>query len=350
MTITGQEHPADTAGPGDPVLAYDRPVERSVVHRHADAEVFVTDSAATGPGRYAVAALLPRAHACFGDHAGAAGPVDPLLLLECFRQAGTVVAHRHLGVPMDTAFLITEWGIRLTAAAALPPGDGDGDGSHGSHGDGPARLLLTIEARNLNRRAGRLLGATLVAEMYLGGELVARGTVGAGYPNKEAYAGFRTLRRSSPAPLSDAMPARGPGSPLAPGAVGRRRAENVVLADGERNAGRSRAVLDVPVAHPVFYDHPLDHVPAMALLEAARQAAIFSEGEAAGGPGHVTAVTARFQRFVEHDAPATVTAAPATARPADGDDHVVAVEFRQSDGVVCTAEVTLSGPGGKGRR
>ncbi|WP_246890403.1 AfsA-related hotdog domain-containing protein [Streptomyces scabiei] len=74
-------------------LSYDATVPRTLVHRASIAEVFVTDSAQTGEDTYAVAAQLPRGH-LIGEHSPA---YDFTLLVEVVRQAGVLVAHRHMG-------------------------------------------------------------------------------------------------------------------------------------------------------------------------------------------------------------------------------------------------------------
>ncbi|MER6101780.1 ScbA/BarX family gamma-butyrolactone biosynthesis protein [Streptomyces sp. NPDC001832] len=319
---------------GERRLRFDGPLERSLVHRHAADEVFVTDHVALGDGRFAVAARLPSAHRYFNDDPSPSASIDPMLLLECSRQAGTLVAHRHLGVPTDTAFLIAEWSIALDGEPVPRPGQGTGE------------LTMVIEAKDLKQRGESLLGATLVSELYLSGRRVATSTVITGYPSRAGYESFRTRSRSSAAPLSDAMPPRLGGTPADGRQVGRALGENVVLSAVRRVGGRTVADLDVPVAHLVFYDHPLDHVPATALLEAARQAAlsaVASETEDAGeatGPWRVSALSARFGRFVELDSPTEVSARVEQA----GSSRSVAVLFEQDGATACDCEVTVLAP------
>ncbi|MFJ5529219.1 ScbA/BarX family gamma-butyrolactone biosynthesis protein [Streptomyces sp. NPDC093261] len=314
-------------------LRFDGSVERSLVHRHAASEVFLTDHVALGGDCFAVAARLPSAHRYFNDDPLSPAPVDPMLLLECSRQAGTLVAHCHLGVPMDAAFLITEWAVELDDESLLVP-------------PGPGELMMVIEARDLRQRGGRLLGATLVSELYLAGRRVGTSTVITGYPTRSGYESFRTKGRNSPAPLSDSMPPRRLGARPESRTVGRTLEENVTISAVRRTDGQIIADLDVPVAHPVFYDHPLDHVPATALLEAARQAALLAltskpgaAGEEAARP-RVKALRARFQRFVELDSPTEVSARPEQA----GDSGSVAVAFEQGGATACTCEVIVSTP------
>jgi hypothetical protein len=127
--------------------------------------------------------------------------------------------------------------------------------------------------------------------------------------------------------------------------VGRTLDANVVVSAVCPAEGGLTADLDVPVEHPVFYDHSLDHVPATALLEAARQAALLAvvptgaigeEGEESR-VWRVSALSAGFQRFVELDSPTKVSA---RVEP-DGERRAVRVTFEQGDVVACHCELTV---------
>ncbi|MFJ3644507.1 ScbA/BarX family gamma-butyrolactone biosynthesis protein [Streptomyces murinus] len=320
---------------GERQLRFDEPLERWMVHRHAADEVFVTDHVALGDSRFAVAARLPTAHRYFNDDLSLSASIDPMLLLECSRQAGTLVAHCHLGVSTDTAFLIAEWTIALDDESPVP-----------QPGHDPDELTVVIEAQDLKQRGEALLGATLVSELYLAGRRVATSKVITGYPSRSGYESLRTRRRSSVAPLSDAVPPRLGSTPADGREVGRALEENVVLSTVRRAGGRIVADLDVPVAHPVFYDHPLDHVPATALLEAARQAALLAVasetegGDQETGPWRVGALSARFGRFVELDSPTEVSARVEHV----GSSRSVAVLFEQDGATACDCEVTVLAP------
>ncbi|WP_425101103.1 AfsA-related hotdog domain-containing protein [Tropicibacter sp. S64] len=64
--------------------------------------------------------------------------------------------------------------------------------------------------------------------------------------------------------------------------------------------GVARLIIDQ--SHPFFFDHPLDHVPGLLLLESAVQAA----QNCATAPCYVSAVRADFIQYVLFDAPVTV--------------------------------------------
>ena len=54
--------------------------------------------------------------------------------------------------------------------------------------------------------------------------------------------------------------------------------DDSLLAAGTEADGRSRRML-VPLDHPVYFDHPLDHAPGMVLIDAAWQAVSALRGD-----------------------------------------------------------------------
>ncbi|MGV9242413.1 ScbA/BarX family gamma-butyrolactone biosynthesis protein [Streptomyces sp. NPDC003710] len=323
MTIAEQERP-ETA-PAAAELAYQRSMDRVLVHRRALMEVFVTDAARLGEETFAVAVQAPRAHSYYNDHTQRPELLDPLFLLEAARQAVTVVAHQWLGVSYDTSFLISDWTTEFTDLRALR-----------ARGDAPDELVVEVTARDLKRRGSRLLAATLECVFAVDGRRAGTSTIVAGYLSRDGYGAHRAKSRGDVPPLSSDMPAARAGTLVQPALVGRERSANVVLVDVEHPGDglALRAVLDVPVRHPAMYDHPLDHVPAMALMEAARQAAVLASG-APAQRRYAYAFGATFRRFVELDSPVTVSV---TSAGGDG----FTVDFLQDGASLCTATVGVA--------
>ncbi|MCA1655125.1 MAG: hypothetical protein LC635_01355, partial [Pseudonocardiaceae bacterium] len=184
------------------------------------------------------------------------------------------------------------------------------------------------------RRGAALSGLTLGIELILDGTPAGRMDIGAAYLPAAAYAGYRALRRATPAPMSDTLDPAELGTPVDATLVGRADPDNVLLSDVAADADAVTSLsarLRVPARHPSLFDHPLDHVPAMVLLEAARQVSIL----AADPTVHARGFQARFPKIVELDAPTEIRA----RRTADLE---VAVEFVQHDDIACTTVVTLA--------
>lgn len=257
-------------------------VPRQLVHRAAVAETFLTGWRRTGPDRFTVSAQWPRAHALHVSPDWAA--YDPLLVVETIRQSGTLVTHTEYEAPLDRKFVLTEFQVgaepTMLTLGALPA-------------EPEVELVFT----DVQYRGGHLAAARYTAHVLRDGARVATADVAFTCVSGPVY---RRLRGGRTPETVTAVPVP-PGVPA--DAVRRALPADVVLAPAD--AGRpDRRQLRVNTAHPVFFDHPLDHVPGMLLLEAARQAALLeTPGERVPAAYHAV-----FHRYAELDEPIWIEA------------------------------------------
>ncbi|WP_380283214.1 ScbA/BarX family gamma-butyrolactone biosynthesis protein [Kitasatospora purpeofusca] len=277
-------------------LRFDRYLPREAVHKAADAEVLLTDSARLGEERFAVAALWERDHH-LGHRDGPAA--DPVLLAETVRQSAIHLAHRFHGSTYGHPFVLHDLAVELDRP--LPP-------------TGPAGLDvgLDLDCRAVTPRRpspGRERFA-LDGVAWAGHRPVGRVRLRWEVLAPERYAVLR--RRSAE---GAAASERAPAAALPPAAarVGRTRARDVLLAADPERAGRwwLRPFED----HPVLFDHAVDHVPGMVLLEAFRQAATATATAAAtvrDGPAvrEPRTLAAEFLAFGEPGSPIAVLTDP----------------------------------------
>lgn len=336
MTLTEVRHPtasptsvpARATPPGPGALSFDRTVDRTLVHRAALSEVFVTDAAGS-EGTFTVAAQLPPSHAYYGDHTSVVRAPDPLLLLECARQAETLGVHRFLGAPAGTGFLLSDWSLDVA------------DLHDREWPAGPLPLTI-VNVPTTRRGGGRLRAAEHRMELFVGDSPVGEVRMTVAYLPRETYQAVRPKCRGSVPPMSDQIDT-GPERGLAdPRQVGRRLRDNVVLhtprVTDDGIAAQLRSVGD----HPSLFDHPQDHVPGMTLMEAARQSALVSAAECGFGPPEHTAATAfdaTFDSYTELDRVTTVRAE--RPRPITADRCAVRVSIEQASGGTATATVGL---------
>ncbi|MEO3977563.1 ScbA/BarX family gamma-butyrolactone biosynthesis protein [Streptomyces sp. CAU 1734] len=290
--ITDARETADPAagGPGQrgdvSELTYDSTVPRALVHRHSIAEVFVTDSVQTGEDRFAVAAQLPRGHLI-----GERSPLyDFTLLVEVVRQAGVLAAHRHLDVPLASAFIFRDLALRTTGFEPL------------RIGPRPADLVVTVEVRPKRNRAGRIQGFGFTGGIAVDGRPALVGEGGLLILSTAAYRVLRGKRQvpDHPGFLLPRFTATDPAH------VGRRDTRNVFITDpvSEGEPGTFSAQLVVDTTHPHVFDHPLDHVPGHLQMEAARQLAVASVARLHGiDPGTLTiaSIATTFTDYTELD-------------------------------------------------
>ncbi|NEA97863.1 ScbA/BarX family gamma-butyrolactone biosynthesis protein [Streptomyces sp. SID13726] len=280
-------------------------VPRELVHRAAVAETFITGWTGTATDRCTVAAQWPRAHQLHVSPDRSA--YEPLLVAETVRQGAAVLCHTIHGARLDQHFVLHELSVDVRP-------------EHLAVGAVPAAPVLDMVASDVRRRAGRPVGLRYDAVVRLGGECVGTGGLAVTWMNEPVYRrlrGGRTAAGVSAQPLPPALP---------PAAVGRDQAVDVVLSP----AGRpDRWRLRIDTAHPFFFDHPLEHVPGMLLLEAARQAVRVHGGAEGREPVSFRAV---FHQFTELDLPVWVEVSDA-----GGTD--VQVTASQGDSVVFECRV-----------
>jgi len=250
-------------------------VPRQLVHRAAVAETFLTSWKRTGAHRFRLFAQWPRAHQLHVSPDRSA--YEPLLVAETVRQCGALFAHAEYDAPLDHCFVLKE--LRLSTHP-----------EHLAVGAAPAEPVLDVTVFDVRHRAGRPAALRYDTVVRVGGERVATAHIAVSWISESVYRrlrGGRTAATVSTLPMPPALPAT---------AVGRALPADVVLAPYDRSGRRQ---LRVDTAHPVFFDHPLDHVPGMLLLEAVRQAARVRTAE----PGSSASFHAAFHQYAELDRP-----------------------------------------------
>jgi hypothetical protein len=280
----------ETLQPSAADLRTDRPLPGQVVHKAALEQVFVTDWM-HGPGEdwCTIAARLPLAHARFSD---TAAPFhDVVLVAETARQAGLVVASEILDIARDRHFLLREVKVELDPIERSRKGRDTCD-----------VLFSQDPSSKLRMRPGRAMaGAFLRTRLAIGGHDAGVSEVSGAIVPPDFYAGLRGRNR-------EAVSGRGLPDPV-PRAdwetrTGRRNPANGVLTRIRPAAGERayEASLIVEPDDPTFFDHPLDHVPGLLLLEGVRQVAVAGACEELG-IDHSRLVVAgfemRFSRIAE---------------------------------------------------
>jgi hypothetical protein len=300
-------------------LRFDRTVDRNLVHKSALAEVLLTDLAAIDERRYLAGAQLPAFHAYFTDQPRHPAHLDSLAVLEATRQAVTYGAHTHLGFPPETTFMVGGWTLRITDPDAL-----DLAGR-------PGELVVDTVADERPVRGGRARHLTLTSELYLAGTPLGTATMEGACVPAAQYAVLRTMQRGTEPPTVVSYDEPATVVPAVPEAVGRRNPANVVVGTGTEPAGSF--LYTGAYRNPSMFDHAYDHVPAMVLTEAARQALVLTRpGDAAD---RVVDLRGRFTRFTELDEPTAISVAQS------GLDGAAEVSFRQAGELLAEIAVTL---------
>lgn len=281
---------------------FESPVRRGLVHKISLSEVFLTDFAELGNGRFEAAAQWPRWHVFYGSRDGLP---DSALMAETLRQSVILLAHRS-GVPMDYKFLMPRLAVSMNEVRL--------DSSV------PTQLSLDLELRDVKFSAGRPAALRVEATFKVAGEVIGEGSAGARIVTPSGYDRFRRSAVVEP-------PAAG-GTLLEASVVGHSTSRNVMLGEQLRP---SVWPLRVDTSHPIFFDHPLDHVPGMLLIEAARQAV----RAATGSPeADFASFEAEFVKIVELADPVevAVSASPSGSAETPRADGRTGLEVRVLNG------------------
>ncbi|KUJ65098.1 A-factor biosynthesis protein [Streptomyces albus subsp. albus] len=266
------------------------------MHRVSVAEVLLTDVRASGLGEFLAAAVWTRSHPTFPR--GRDDRHSPWMAVETLRQLGIYIPLRYYAVPATAHFLITDVAFTLDPAAE----------PRARQAASEITCLVSVDGVRTARDRSAPTGLRMRVRYLSGGRAFAAAWGGARFVDA---AGYAALRAGAGTPLPT-----GPRPRPRPAEAGVESPADVVL-----SLGRTGPLMDAAdPRHPFLFDHGTDHVPGMALLEAARQAVALRSA------GHFTRPTAchmKALRFTEHSPPARVECVQ--------HHHTCVFRFRQGD-------------------
>ncbi|MGW6569565.1 ScbA/BarX family gamma-butyrolactone biosynthesis protein [Streptomyces sp. NPDC054975] len=243
---------------------------KEYVHLHHESSVVVTGWTRHDDSFYTLTTQWPAP--------AVEGPYDPRVLTQTIRQSGLLIVHAEYGIPLSHQTLLWDFNYTVHPEFRVSPVE-------------PAALDVEVRVTE-TRRNGRGASA-LRMDMHIrqDGITVARADSEFGWVSPAAY---RRLRGEHVTVDwgNWLVPA-----PVEPHTVGRTDPVDVLLAAGDR-PGRWQLRNDI--GNTLLYDHPVDHVPGLVLMEAAHQAA-----HAAAAPAHFvpTDLATSYERYVEFDEP-----------------------------------------------
>jgi hypothetical protein len=249
-------------GPVSQGLSFEATLPRGLVHRRFVADVLLTDGRRESDESFTVGAQWPRTHVFYRQEAGA---VDSAVVAETLRQATIYLAHQFFGVPFDSHLVMS--GMRFTL-----------DGRPLTVGLAPVEVVLHVSIDGVRRGSTGLTAMKTSVAFWHGNRVIARGEGDLTVLSAKVYARVRAATAFADVGQRPvAVRAPGPDRVLATGMVGVWR-------------------LLVDLTDPVFFDHPIDHVPGMLIVEAVRQIARQTSGFL---DGDLSRFSANFARYLE---------------------------------------------------
>lgn len=309
---------ADLETTDDSRISGSRFVPCQLVHKRAAAQVLLTDGIRLGQDTFVVAAVLSADHGL--AQRDAESRIDPMQAVEALRQVGYYISHRFHAVPDTHEFILGGVTLRVDDPGVLAA----------NTPRLPINLLVTCTPTAKWTR--RRLGMRLDVELSVAGQVCGHGSLLSEAVDPRVYQVVRHRHATGEPAVSPSA-----GRLLQPADVGRRSAADVLLAEVGRAEGW---LLQVDQGHAVMFDHPVDHVPGMVLLEALRQAAFAVTRTLAGRRVRFAGIRTKFVRFCELDAPTWVSARPQLGHPFAG-QAMVQVAAEQNGAQVASGVVEL---------
>jgi len=316
-------------------MNFDSTISRKLVHRNYIDHVLVTDVQTITKDHFLCAARLPQMHGFFNEQWKT--PCCSLLAItEIARQACIALSHEHLDIPAGTAQIVRHAGGLMEAfdaPAVRRPRSAD--------------FIMEITFSNHQYRRGG--GLTALNAEYSGYSQLVRVFHGSGewmFVPRKMYERLRY--RAAPPVLGSEASGMG-GKLSSPEAVGRLSADHVVITTPVSINGGSAFAADLVAdpTHPFFFEHELDHVSGMLLLEGCKQLAVNAAAELCGYAPMETAFqcySATFFRFAGLEVPVRLQASikPAAEVAPHGPGVVFAITASQDEVVLATIEVGVA--------
>lgn len=303
-------------------------VPQHYVHKTNASEVYLRSWTGLGEDHFRIDALWPDAHPFYR----VADTLDPLLLSETIRQTFPLLCHAAYGVPLGDQLIWERFSYLILEPADAPVRGRD--------------VELHVRCYDISYRGSRPTALSMWMTVTRDGVPVARAETRFAVMAKRVYQRLRGAYADIPTAMSNAVPVPRP-VPVRPARFHRARTDDVLLTASDADGAQW---LRVATDHPLFFDHPVDHVPGMLLLEAAHQAAIGAgsapDPAGTGAPGaEILSLSCDFKRYVELDSPCALFTEelPVDASAASGNRRT-AVKAVQNDLVAFTAELTTTAP------
>jgi hypothetical protein len=308
---------------------YQSTIPKSCVHRAAIGEVFLTDIRKINDNKYITAGYLPKSHIYFNDlNSNVTGKkvYDAILLLEICRQSSIYVTHNFFDVPYSAKFVFDDADFTLLESEI-------------EYKESCSNVIIEVNVIERKHRKMTLTGLIFQMDIYVDGNLCARKEMNISWMEVLKW---NRLRSNRPQECYNTM-IHQRASALS---VGRQLPLNVVISNIQLNKDTGTTTLVIDQNHPSIFDHPLDHVPGMLLIEAFRQTAIVTMQhyfDTLNDHLVISRYRINFQRFCEFNLPVYCHIDVGNILNTKNEEHIIIpMIISQGDNVISQAELTVT--------
>lgn len=306
---------------------YQSTIPKSCVHRAVLGEVFLTDTKRINDNKYVTAGYLPKSHIYFNDLPCKESNkrfYDAIILLEICRQTSIYVTHNFFDVPYSAKFVFDDADFTLLKSE-IP------------YKSECSNVIVEVDIIERKYRRTELTGLIFQMYIYVDGSCCARKIMNISWMDAKKWHRLRSKRPLECYDTSNSLSA-------ATHEVGRQLPLNVVIGDVEFNEDSCTTSLIVDQNHPSIFDHPLDHVPGMLLIEAYRQTALVSMCkyyDAKSVDLVINRYEISFKNFCEFNLPAHCNA---DIKNIKKDSNAIAMQMTitQGEKIISNATLTIS--------
>jgi hypothetical protein len=221
-------------------------------HKKHNEEIFVVCMTVICANKSIVKCSFKNNHRHYDDVINVSHLLNPMLILECCRQAETYIAHQRFFFDESMKFILKSWSLNIIKESYKK-----------IHRNNCHSFDIHVETSNAANIKSRLRENKYSFLIKIGEAIIAKAKFNVKYINGICYSNLRGKISDS---YHECNKLR-----LAPRFVGYMSSYNSILSDFEKYDGRYRALINVNFSNITYNDHEQDHVTGMNIVEAAKQ-------------------------------------------------------------------------------
>lgn len=225
---------------------------KKFTHKKHNEEIFVADMTVTSANKSIVKCSFKNDHEHYDDVINVSHFLNPMLILECCRQAETYMAHQSFSLDESIKFILKSWSLNIIK-----------ENYKKIHRNDCHSFDIHVETSNNANVTSRLRGNRYYFLIKVGEVIIARAKFDVKYMNGICYSNFRGKISGG---YNEHDKPR-----LAPRFVGYMSSCNSMLSNFEQYNGLYRALINVNFSNITYNDHEQDHITGINIVEAAKQ-------------------------------------------------------------------------------
>ena len=225
---------------------------KELVHKSFLSEVFLTDSRQVANDCFLISALLPKTHFYYNDVPIRSQFYDSALILEVCRQVSIYIAHIFYAISFDYKFIFDS--ANFTQYLGHKPAN-----NIDKH-----KAIIHTKVINKKTKKDSLCGLEIDMMVYIDQELYACKSMKFSWVAPKMWDKLRRISQQQDSANLEIKP-------ILKDIVCKEHISNVVIGNFLECTNYFQATIIADKTHPAFFDHPLDHISGILIIEAIKQ-------------------------------------------------------------------------------